>query len=237
MNHNGILHCEPGKLLDVPPRASKEPTANEKVRRNFESNIFQENARTNRPPAAPRCPGTVAKLHWNAAVSLTLHETLYTYIVHTCIHTYTYINTYIHTYIHTQVQGSKSFVLTHIPDTHTLVHKNQPCTKIQAYINTHVLTYTDTYTQEYMHKHIHIHTHTYAYIHMYTKRYTCRHSAITPTISAKVSFCETVSFGKNVMESRNNGKSYSEKGNMIYFISNALYLHTEARINYKLSYN
>jgi hypothetical protein len=63
MKHNGILQCEPGNLLDVPPRASKEPTANEKVRGNFESNTFQVSGGTNRPLADPRCPRTVAKLH------------------------------------------------------------------------------------------------------------------------------------------------------------------------------
>jgi hypothetical protein len=84
MNHNGILQCEPGNLLDVQPRARKEPTANEKVRRNFESNTFQDSGGTSRPLAETRCPRPVAKLHWNVAVSLALEDTsAYIYIVHT----------------------------------------------------------------------------------------------------------------------------------------------------------
>jgi hypothetical protein len=63
--------------MGAPHWASKEPTANEKVRANFESNTFEGSGGTNRLLADPRCPRAVAKLHWNVAVSLALHEIFY----------------------------------------------------------------------------------------------------------------------------------------------------------------
>jgi hypothetical protein len=47
IGHNGNMQHEPGNLMGMPHCASKEPTANEKVRANFESNTFQGSGGTN----------------------------------------------------------------------------------------------------------------------------------------------------------------------------------------------
>jgi hypothetical protein len=62
INHNGILQCEPGNLMGSSHCTSEEPTANEKVRVNFESNTFEGSGGTNRVLADPRCPQTCTEM-------------------------------------------------------------------------------------------------------------------------------------------------------------------------------